>query len=37
MAAVIARLHGAEIEVESEPGAGARFTVNFPLPESDAR
>jgi heavy metal sensor kinase len=31
MAAVIARLHGATIEVTSEPGAGTKFVVSFPL------
>ena len=31
MAAVIARLHSATIEVTSEPGAGTKFVVSFPL------
>ncbi len=29
----IVQEHGASIEVESEPGRGARFTVCFPLPD----
>jgi two-component system, OmpR family, sensor kinase len=31
MAATIARLHGATVDVSSEKGAGARFTVSFPV------
>ena len=31
--AAIARLHGADIEVASEPGAGTRFVVSFPADE----